>query len=434
MNKWYLVCSLLISVIIFESVTFLNLNNMYASLSSDYDTVKTEYQALTLSNDSLFANYSFLETNYTDLELRYHILQTDFAILQLNYSTLEANYTATKTENDELKTRYYSLSIQFTELVENFTALKNQYTDLAANYGHLQATYQSLQANYTNLESQYYLLQLNYSSLEVMYQNLQFQYNSLQSNYTSLLGDYNLLKSQYDSLQALYSTLQTEYSRYVTAYQSLRDMINQRWTKANVESFITPQDPDVIANVYRITGGWSDTSDWNEYWDDVKAMYDWVANNIEYRYDGLYPMLPYDPSGNTQYCAEMWQFANETLSLMKGDCEDQAILLCSMIRCYCNMQYFAECIWITSSTSGHVAVQIPVSGYKLVIFDPAGNYYSHDFWGNIVFNDITTEINNWLDYWKPSMGYDVYVYRIFSDYIDETFTSTSDYITWMYSR
>jgi len=70
----------------------------------------------------------------------------------------------------------------------------------------------------------------------------------------------------------------------------------------------------------------------------------------------------------------------------------------------------------------------------LVILDPAGNYYSHDFWGDIAFRDVTTEINNWLDYWKPEMGTDVYVDEVFSDYISRTFASTDEYITWMLSR
>jgi len=201
-----------------------------------------------------------------------------------------------------------------------------------------------------------------------------------------------------------------------------------------LESFITPEDSSVSQIVYSITGGWSDPSDWSEFWDDVKAMYMWIRNNVDYRYDGLFPELPYDPGGSVDYHKEMWQFANETLSLEKGDCEDQAILLCSMIRCYNNMEYKVECIGISSYTSGHLAVQIPVTGDKLVIFDPAGNYYSKDIWGNIVFNDITTEINNWLDYWKPQMGNDVYVSLVFSDYIKETFVSTSEYLSWMYSR
>ena len=441
MNKWYFVCSLLIVVIVAESVAFLNLNNMYVSLSSNYDSLKMGHQALTEAHDSLSQNYSSLETNYTNLELQYDILQMDFAILQLNYSSLEANYTSAKTENSELKAQYDNLSIQFTKLAENYTTLKNKYTqliqnytilenkfnDLTANYSSLQALYQNLQVNYTNLETRYGLLELNYTTLEE-------SYNSLQLNYTSLEEDYNTLEAQYNSLQTLYENLQAEYDRYVAAYLELRSKISERWNQQNIEPFITPLDLFVNATVFNITGGWSNTSGWNEYWDDAKTMYDWVVDNIEYRSDGLFPILPGDPSGETYYWSEMWQFPNETLDLGKGDCEDMAILLCSMIRCYTNMQYQAECIGIRSSTAGHLAVQVPVSDNELVIFDPAGKYYSSDWLGDIVFNDISTEINNWLDYWKPVMGEDVYVDLVFSDYIHETFTSTSEYITWMYSR
>jgi hypothetical protein len=378
MNKWYFVCSILIVVIIVESVAFLNLSNVYVSLSSSNDSLKVEHQALTEAHDSLSQNYSSLKTNYTNLESEYNILQTHFGILQSNYSSL-------------------------------------------------QTTYQNLQANYAFVQAQYDSLELNYTTLEE-------SCNSLQINYTSLEEDYNTLEVLYNSLQTSYNNLQAEYDRYAAAYQRLRDEINQRWNEQNVEPFITPPDPLLNTTVFDITGGWSNTSDWSEYWEDVKAMCDWVVDNIEYRSDGLFPMLPSDPSDETDYFMEMWQFPNETLTLGKGDCEDMAILLCSMIRCYNNMEYYVECIGIVSSTAGHLAVQIPVAEYKLVILDPAGRYCSCDLLGNIVFRDVSEEINNWLDYWKPKMGEDVYVNLVFSDYIHETFTSTADYLSWMYSR
>jgi hypothetical protein len=230
------------------------------------------------------------------------------------------------------------------------------------------------------------------------------------------------------------------YNSYVAAYQNIRNQVNRRlWLDPNVTTYyVTPEDPNVIKKVYDTTGGWTNSSDFNEYWDDVKAMYVWIRNNIHYRYDVLYPFLPYDPSQPVQFYQDMWQFPNETLALQSGDCEDQAILLCSMIRCYNQMRYWAECIWIESSTSGHVAVQIPITEHRLVIADPAGDYYSHDFWGFWAFNNITQEINNWLNYWKAGMGNDVHVYRVFSDfglgYIDRTFASTDEYINWMYNR
>jgi hypothetical protein len=126
----------------------------------------------------------------------------------------------------------------------------------------------------------------------------------------------------------------------------------------------------------------------------------------------------------------MWQFPNETLSIKEGDCEDRAILLCSMIRYYDGERYGTECVWITGSSSAHVGVQIPVSGGKLVILDPEASAT----WGNTVSKDISTEINDWLNYWKPALGSDVRVYRVFANYIDKTFSSTSEYTSWMYSR
>ncbi|MGB9728003.1 MAG: transglutaminase domain-containing protein [Nitrososphaeria archaeon] len=237
-----------------------------------------------------------------------------------------------------------------------------------------------------------------------------------------------------DSEIKVYQKYKEEYSVYTREYENLKNVVNQRFDQSNVKAFITPEDKIVSDTVYKITGGWSNPSDWNEFWKDVRTMYNWVLNNIRYRNDGLYPMLPPDPSGKIEFENEMWQFANETLNLREGDCEDMAILLCSMIRCYVNSKYPAEVIIVYGESSGHAAVQIPVSGYRLVILDPAGKYYTQDILGNVAPNDIKTEINKWLNYWKTKIEGNIQVNRIFSDTIDKEFNSTNEYITWMYSR
>ena len=388
LNKWYLVCSVFIVTIATQSILYFDLSNKHLTVSSNYETLQEE-------NDNLASQYADLSSRYSKLSVNHTLLNTKYSTLLLYYSDLE-----------------------------------NQYTDILQEFN-------ALQTDYTNLETTFQELQTNYATLQESYADLETQFNQLQAEYDSLSENYETLEQNYDTLESIYTSLENEYNHYVSAYQDLRDKINQRLGlrfSLMLESFITPEDSSISQIVYSITGGWSDPSDWNEFWDDLKAMYMWIRNNVDYRYDGLSPELPYDPSGSVDYHKEMWQFANETLSLKNGDCEDQAILLCSMIRCYNNMEYWVECIGITSSTSGHLAVQIPVAEDKLVIFDPAGDYYSQDIWGNIAFNDITTEINNWLDYWKPQMGNDVYVSLVFSDYIEETFASTSEYINWMYSR
>jgi len=298
----------------------------------------------------------------------------------------------------------------------------------------LYANLQALQASNEELRLQLQDLNFSYQLYKDSHKYTNEEHHALLANYTKLSLDYQKLQRDYERLELDYEALESRYEKFVASYGDLVSKINLRWDGSNVMIFVTPNDPSVKDLVYRITGGWSDPTDFSEFWRDVKAMFTWITENIDYRFDGLYPALPPYPWGEVKFQNEVWQFPNETIELMMGDCEDQAILLCSMIRCYTNMKYMAECIWITSSKHGHIGVQIPVSGDKIVILDPAGHYYTHDALGNIVPRDIRQEINNWLNYWRPEMGSDVRVYRVFSDYLDVKFESTSEYLQWMYNR
>jgi len=247
----------------------------------------------------------------------------------------------------------------------------------------------------------------------------------------SILQSNMSTRARITSLNSEMTSLQTTFDDYVKNYQNLRTLINGRAIHPNATSFITPLDFEVESIVNQNTGGWSNTSDSNEFWVDIKELYMWVVANIEYRSDGLSPNLPIDPGNSLRYFEDMWQFANETINLKKGDCEDQAILLCSMIRCYAKGLIGTHCVWISSSTSSHFGVQITEGGNILVIFDPVGNYYSKNFRGFVVSNDVTKEINNWLDYSKPIIGSDVYVSGVFCEEFDVRFVSTSQYIVWI---
>jgi prefoldin subunit 5 len=328
---------------------------------------------------------------------------------------------------------YLSLQSQLASLMSDYESLNSEYLALQASYDDLNASQKSdFESQYLALQSRYDELSSQYTSLNSQYSSLNASYDALDSSYDALDSSYTLLNSSYISLQAQFDELQTSYYTVASDYFEIRYQINQRSQHYDVESFITPNDTAVQQTIEMVTGGWSDPSDWDEYWTDLKALYNWVVNNIPYNYDGLFPVLPSVMSGDVEYTTEVWQFPNETLSVGRGDYEDMAILLCSLVRGYSH-DYWAECILIASSSAGHAAVQIPVSGGKLAILDPAGHYYTSSL-GNLVSKDITTEITSWLNYWKPQMGTDVRVYRVFSDYMDQTFTSTSAYTSWMYNR
>jgi hypothetical protein len=296
-----------------------------------------------------------------------------------------------------------------------------------------------LQEEYDALQTKYYNLLGNYSALEYNYQSVLLQNPLTVPNPASSGGpETQQMLSRYQALQQLYISLQNEYNQYLVDYQYVRSKLDQRLMRGDLRSLITPNDPEVMNLTYSITGKTGNTTDPNSYWKDIKSMYDWVNTNIEYRDDGLYPNLPDNPADvitdGLQQTDQMAQLSNETLHVKMGDCEDIAILLTSMIRAYFNNQFLVECIWITGQNAGHVAVVIPFSGDQIVILDPIRDYFSHDTLGNIALNTISSEIYNWMQIWRPSLGNDVHVYRVFSDYMDQYFNGTEEYINWMYNR
>jgi hypothetical protein len=266
-----------------------------------------------------------------------------------------------------------------------------------------------------------------------------FLYLKLNSDYiyqrSELQLEYNSLHSSCGLLQVSYDMLQSNYYSFLSGYADLRNQINKRALQFGVKDFITPKDTAVENVVLNITGGWSTTSDWSEFWNNVKKMYDWVVNSIKFRPDGLFPTLPSTPLGNIEYKRDMWQFPNETLSLREGDCEDMAMLLTSIMLSYGGEKYGKiECIMIRGSLGAHVGLQMLFTGDKLTILDPAGHFYTQTLDGNLDSKDISTEINNWLNHWEPEVGSDARVERVFSSSVDKEFSSISEYVSWMYTR
>ncbi|MHA1665125.1 MAG: transglutaminase-like domain-containing protein [Candidatus Njordarchaeales archaeon] len=303
-------------------------------------------------------------------------------------------------------------SALYLELQGNYNALKVEHSKLLNDYSLLQGRYSELQSDFSRLQE-------NYNSLKSAYSNLQSNYWSLSQEYAKLKSDYDLLKGDYEFFMETYSWIVREVNR----------RLGNDWEL--YRELITPNDPEVQSLVISITGGWSGFgNDWNEFWSEIKEMYDWVVNNIEYRYDGLYPELPEIPGQSILWEEDMWQLPSETLELRKGDCDDMALLLCSMIRCYVKQVYDVYVIIVHSKDWGHAAVVIPVQGGKICIVDPAGHYYTKTWWGTITQKDVDEEIYNWFNHLG---GKNTRVVRVFNEDEKVEFTSTEDFIIWIYN-
>jgi predicted transglutaminase-like cysteine proteinase len=82
-----------------------------------------------------------------------------------------------------------------------------------------------------------------------------------------------------------------------------------------VKLFVTPREPSLVALKNEVL------KDAPLKLNNWIALRNWVGNNIQYRHDD-------EVYGDRDY----WQFGKETVSLRTGDCEDFAILLCSLFR------------------------------------------------------------------------------------------------------
>jgi hypothetical protein len=252
-------------------------------------------------------------------------------------------------------------------------------------------------------------------------------------------------------------TLLSELEHLNETYRSLFDAISIRSPYGEqCCRFITIDDPQLRSVVRSITGGWGGSD--NDLWNDLEKLQGWVVQNIKYSYDTYSPSLSlgaryiylssgmytvnyvdFFSLGGSYWVEDFWRFPNETLADKHGDCEDQAILLTSMIRCYFKYcvgtlyRAYAMCIGGPSETVGHMAVVIPVAGGKIAILDPAGKYVTGlDLflirW--VTARPVEEAINDYLRYWQNSGSAFTQVYYVFNEATYKSFSSLSEFISW----
>ena len=237
-----------------------------------------------------------------------------------------------------------------------------------------------------------------------------------------------MLSFSYDVLESRYSSLEQEKKSMEEWYNAIKNQINLRGLGENKKLFVTPDDPMVNDVVIQITGGWSDSTNLEEYWDDLKKMYDWVTFNVKYSYDSPSPLMP-EIGGSVSWINDFWRFPNETIRDKRGDCEDQALLLASMIRNYGGKRYAVWVVGWTGGSSSHLAVALPVRGGDIAILDPAGHFYTKDQYGRLTHKYSSSAIGEWINYWSSEQK-DIRINFAFSDAEHQTFSGTNEFVEW----
>jgi len=376
------------------------------------------------------------------------ILSISLIVLYGRVSVLEGMYEAKSMECDELRFAYASILSEYESMISDYLELKSNYTMLSDLYEKLLSDYQNLLYDYRNLSSDYLELTKTLISLNMSYRILYDEYNVTKNNLSRLLDDYEGLKHMYSDLFRDYTSLLEEYSILRRSYESLKARLSTGVFESFVRDYlklidevnihaihpkredsllITPYDDRVRSLMLQVTGGWSGYFDLNEISMEVKSLFDWVKGNVRYRSDGLYPLLPSDPSFPPIYVSDMWQYPNQTLTVREGDCDDQAILLASMLSAYFRGKVRVECIIVTD----HMAVYIPFEGGRIMILDPATGYYTGSP-SMPSFVDVRMEVYRWISRLEDMFGKRIDVKWVFSDRILKLFYSTESFIEWLY--
>lgn len=138
----------------------------------------------------------------------------------------------------------------------------------------------------------------------------QFSLHSLPP-YDSFTDQFSL-SINYDDSKQVSLTASTQGSRHTDGLV-VSAVLPRSYDSKIAKLYITPDDPLIEQTLRSIVK--------NPFIPDWIEIRDWVANNVEYRYDSV-----------SHGVSEYWQLSRETLSLKKGDCEDFSILLTTLYR------------------------------------------------------------------------------------------------------
>jgi hypothetical protein len=257
--------------------------------------------------------------------------------------------------------------------------------------------------------------------------------NKVVSTENELTRTINTLESTKNQLRIVEDDNVRMLKKYVSFKQEIEHKAGVR--KQDFQSFVTPNDNLVSEKAQEITGGYSGET--SELWKDYYELYLWVVKNIRYSYDSELPMLPEGLEGELVWRRGYLRLPAETLIDETGDCEDMAFLLLSLMRSYNQEKYTVWGVGMSSDASGHVGVAFPVSGGKLAILDPAGNYFtgsdSPGFPTPLHSESTSIAVNEWLAHLESKMP-GAFISKVFTDDYYYEFESTDEFLAWIESR
>lgn len=301
-------------------------------------------------------------------------------------------------------------------------------------------------------------LELKYRHLEEMFNKTILHLKELNENYTSLQLKYGRLRQAYDRLYKILEQglkaaglnnltnncsclmIAARVGGILEAYEMLNKSLTEFARIIWLHTSLGPQtqkliDPDRVMDyvLSRVVGRLYDP-DHPEWLDkDIEQIYAWVKDNIINSYDTYFPdvEIVYVNISGKLYPKEIKfilhreyvQNPEETLVRRAGDCEDQAILVTSMLEAYLQGLGKAYMVCIISREDVVHCASIAVVRKTIYVLDTAMEYFGKD-------ENAYNVIRSWLAY----IDYDPqYIDKVvvINDESYQVFRSLNKFIAWL---
>jgi chaperonin cofactor prefoldin len=332
-----------------------------------------------------------------------------------------------RAENEELVAANNQLTSALNAANNTIISLNNELTEANSEINELTSDLNEASITINDLNSDLAEVQSNLSAANATIADLNEEKEGLAEEKSQLEAELSEANELVSSLNSIIDIMDANYSEILEFIEIRFGLVED-----DARQFITPNDETVGELVDLLVTPFD--GDWDKAWNDFLAMFYWVYNNVEYSYDSPLPVLPPDllEGGDIEWFGEFWQYPVETIYFGHGDCEDQALLLTSMIKNYGEGNTYAYCIGISNGDSGHMAVALPVTDNRMVIFDPTGSYYSAEWSGEVAFWDVTSALQDWLEWWSDQIpGAEVTMFFDEEDYFE--FDGNDDFLDWYLS-
>ena len=312
-------------------------------------------------------------------------------------------------------------------LIDDLNELKMEHTALTNEHDRLQQTYEDFMVEKNETDESYAVVLSDFTALESEHGETSEELLELQSDYDSLWDNYRDNQAAYDSLEADKSSLETEYQEHRDNYLGIVGEINARAGLGALKGrMITPENAAVVSATLDVTITTGDGKSEMVKWNDIRDLYDWVEAHIDYTYDSPHPVLSEDASVSPQWLSETYRYPNETLAEGRGDDEDQAVLLASMLEAYDGETGY----WVirASSDTSMRSAAMRVSGGRTTILDPESGYYTGKEIRSLLEHPAEYTIPNWFNDWGEA---NMKVTSVFDRDTCVEFGSTQEFYDWV---